>query len=154
MELTRLREVAHRVGAEIEPNFLSQSLFFFADITSMWPGAAETKEIVRFVRDELKRPWYEVAYIEKYFERKPMVEPPWVLGFLQLLVMSNGDVLTGCYSLPPVGNILKQRLESILASHAYFQQSLRMVRRQCPGCVCGVEASLAMKHAPASAIYV
>jgi hypothetical protein len=31
-----------------------------------------------------------------------------VLGFLQLFVMSNGDVLMGCYSLPPVGNILKQ----------------------------------------------
>jgi MoaA/NifB/PqqE/SkfB family radical SAM enzyme len=65
MELTRLREVAHSVGAEIEPNFLSQSLFFFADVTSLWPSATETKEIVRFVRDELKRPWYEVGVHRK-----------------------------------------------------------------------------------------
>jgi len=152
MELSRLREVALRAGAEIELNILSQSLFFYADIAPLWPEAAETEEIVRFVREELKRPAYEVEYMEKYYKRETLQEPACVLGFLQLYVMSNGDVLTGCYSLPPVGNILQQTLESILASDAYYEQALAMVRRQCPGCVCGVESSLAMKHAASSAI--
>jgi len=155
MELSRLREVAHGVGAEIETNILSQSLFFLkdADIASMWPEGAETTEIVRFVRDELKRPLYEVEYMEKYYRQEKLAEPPCVLGFLQVFVLSNGDVLTGCYPLPPVGNILKQSLESILASDAYYKQSLAMIRRECPGCTCGVESSLAMKHAASSAIY-
>ena len=155
MELKRLREVAHGVGAEVETNILSQSLSFFkdADIASMWPEAAETSEIVRFVSDELKRPGYEVDFVEKYYRREKLAEPPCVLGFLQVFVLSNGDVLTGCYPLPPVGNILKQSLESILASDAYHKQSLAMIRRECPGCTCGVESSLAMKHAVPSAIF-
>ena len=155
MELSRLREVAHSVGAEIETNILSQSLFFLkdADMASMWPGTVETAEIVRFVRDELKRPSYEVEYMEKYYRREKLAEAPCVLGFLQVFVLSNGDVLTGCYPLPPVGNILKQSLASILSSDAYYQQSLAMIRRECPGCTCGVESSLAMKHAVSSAVY-
>jgi MoaA/NifB/PqqE/SkfB family radical SAM enzyme len=154
-ELNQLREVADGVGAEIETNILSQSLFFLknADMASMWPEVKETEEIVRFVRDELKRPSYEVEYVEKYYRREKPAEPPCVLGFLQVFVLSNGDVLTGCYPLAPVGNILKQRLESILASDAYFKQSLAMIRRECPGCTCGVESSLAMRHAGSSAIY-
>jgi len=155
MELSRLREAAHGVGAEIETNILSQSLFFLkdADIASMWPEATETTQIVRFVRDELRRPSYEVEYMEKYYRREKLAEPPCVLGFLQVFVLSNGDVLTGCYPLQPVGNILKQSLGSILASDAYYKQSLAMIRRECPGCTCGVESSLAMKHAASGAIY-
>lgn len=154
-ELSRLREVAQSVGAEIETNILSQSLSFFKDanIASMWPEATEATEIVRFVRDELERPAYEVDYVDKYYRRDRLQEPRCVLGFLQVFVLSNGDVLTGCYPLPPVGNILKQSLEGILASDAYYKQSLAMIRRECPGCTCGVESSLAMRHAGSSAIY-
>ena len=28
-----------------------------------------------------------------------------------------------------------------------------MIRRECPGCTCGIESSLAMKHAASSAFY-
>jgi len=153
MELNRLRDVALSVGAEIEPNILSQSLFFYSDVSSLWPETAEAGEIVRFVRDELKRPSYEVDYMERYYKRENLAEPPCVLGYLQLFVMSNGDVLTGCHSLPPVGNVLREPLEAILASEAYRKQSVAMVRRECPSCVCGVESSLAMRHAGSSAVY-
>ena len=155
MELSRLREVAHGVGAEIETNILSQSLFFLkdADMASMWPGEEETREIVRFAREDLKRPSYEVEYIEKYYRRAGLVEPSCVLGFLQVFVLSNGDVLTGCYPLQPVGNILRESLSKILSSEAYYKQAIAMLRRECPGCTCGVESSLAMRHAGSSAIY-
>jgi len=68
-------------------------------------------------------------------------------------VLSNGDVLTGCYPLNPVGNILRESLASILASEAYSRQCLAMIRRECPGCTCGIESSLAMKHAASSAFF-
>jgi hypothetical protein len=67
--------------------------------------------------------------------------------------MSNGDVLTGCYPLSPVGNILQDKLEDVLASEAYARQCVSMIRRECPGCTCGVESSLAMKHSGSSALY-
>jgi MoaA/NifB/PqqE/SkfB family radical SAM enzyme len=155
LELTQLREAAAQVGAEIETNILSRSLPFFenADIASMWPTAGDTQEIQRFVRDELKRPGYEVEYITKLYNQEHLSEPPCVLGFLQVFVLSNGDVLTGCYPLKPVGNVLKNSLKDILASEEYHRQSVAMVHRECPGCTCGVESSLAMQHSVPSAFF-
>jgi MoaA/NifB/PqqE/SkfB family radical SAM enzyme len=153
-ELQRLGEMAREVGASVEVNILSKNLFFFKDanIDPMWPGANEVGKIAGFLQDTLKRPDYEVDYVKQYYKHELAEEPPCVLGYLQMFVLSNGDVLTGCYPLPPVGNILRESLESILSSKAYADQCEAMVRRECPGCTCGVESSLAMKHAVSSGL--
>jgi hypothetical protein len=49
--------------------------------------------------------------------------------------------------------MLRDDLANILASDAYMRQAEAMIRRECPGCTCGVESSLAMKHAASSAFY-
>lgn len=154
-ELGTLAEMAESIGAQVEINILSRSLFFLkdADLDSLWPGRNDVVEIAKFVRDKLRRPDYEVDYITRYYNNEPLDEPACVLGYLQVFVLSNGDVLTGCYPLKPVGNILQDSLENILASEAYARQAEAMIRRECPGCTCGVESSLAMKHAAASAMF-
>lgn len=154
-ELEKLADVAHSLGADVEFNILSRSLFFLkdADLASLWPQASDVPKIAKFVRDTLKRPAYETDYITRYYNNEPIEEPPCVLGYLQVFVLSNGDVLTGCYPLNPVGNILRESLASILASEAYARQCEAMIRRECPGCTCGVESSLAMKHAASSAFF-
>jgi MoaA/NifB/PqqE/SkfB family radical SAM enzyme len=154
-ELGTLAAMAREVGAEIEYNILSRSLYFLqnADLDSMWPHAEDVPKITRFMRETLKRPAYEVDYVTRYYNREHLAEPPCVLGYLQLFVLSNGDVMTGCYSLKPVGNILRETLANVLASEAYARQCVAMVRRECPGCTCGVESSLAMKYAGSSAFF-
>jgi MoaA/NifB/PqqE/SkfB family radical SAM enzyme len=154
-ELKGLAAAATEVGAKLEFNILSRSLYFLAgaDLDSMWPSQSDVGEIARFLRDVVHRPEYEIDYITRYYNREKLAEPPCVLGYLQVFVLSNGDVLTGCYPLKPVGNILRDDLASILASDAYMRQAEAMVRRECPGCTCGVESSLAMKHAASSALY-
>lgn len=154
-ELEKLAQAAREVGAGVQHNILSGSLYFIrgADLTAMWPERSDVGKITTFVRDTLKRPAYEVDYIRRYYNREALEEPPCVLGYLQLFVLSNGDVMTGCYSLKPVGNILREPLASILASEAYARQSEAMVRRECPGCTCGIESSLAVKHAGSSAVF-
>ncbi|MGB2625614.1 MAG: radical SAM protein [Candidatus Acidiferrum sp.] len=154
-ELCALADVARGLGAGIDLNILSRSLFFLADadIASMWPEQKDIVEIVKFLREKAKRPNYEIDYVSRYYNNEKMDEPPCVLGYLQVFVLSNGDVLTGCYPLPPVGNVLKDSLASILRSEAYLKQSMAMLRRECPGCTCGIESSLAMKHAASSAFY-
>lgn len=154
-ELEKLADVAHGLGADVEFNILSRSLSFLkdADLDSMWPRGGDVPKIAKFVRDTLKRPAYETDYITRYYNNETMEEPPCVLGYLQVFVLSNGDVLTGCYPLNPVGNILRESLASILASDAYSRQCLAMIRRECPGCTCGIESSLAMKHAASSAFF-
>jgi hypothetical protein len=134
---------------------LSRSLSFLqnADTDLMWPQQGDVVQISNFLRDVLKRPSYEVDYVTRYYNNEKLEEPACVLGYTQVFVISNGDVLTGCYPLKPVGNILRDSLANILASEAYAQQSAAMVRRECPGCTCGVETSLATKHAFSSAFF-
>lgn len=155
-ELSELADVAQAAGAQLESNILTRSLYFTkdADLDSMWPRRSDVTEIESVLRDKLKRPDYEVDYIARYYNNdESLKEPPCVLGFLQVFIISNGDVLTGCYPLQPVGNILRDRLETVLDSEAYARQAAAMVRRECPGCTCGVESSLAMKHAVSSAFF-
>jgi len=154
-ELKGLAAAATEVGAKLEFNILSRSLYFLsgADLDSMWPAKEDVGKIAEFLRDTAHRPAYEIDYITRYYNRENLTEPACVLGFLQVFVLSNGDVLTGCYPLKPVGNILNDDLGRILASDAYMRQAEAMIRRECPGCTCGVESSLAMKHAASSALY-
>ena len=154
-ELKGLAAAASEVGANLEFNILSRSLYFLAgaDLDAMWPTESDVGEIAKFLRETLHRPEYEIDYITRYYNRENLAEPPCVLGYLQVFVLSNGDVLTGCYPLKPVGNILQDDLGRILASDAYMRQAEAMVRRECPSCTCGVESSLAMKHAASSALY-
>ncbi len=154
-ELEKLADVAHGLGADVEFNILSRSLSFLkdSDLASMWPQGGDVPKIAKFVRDTLKRPAYETDYITRYYNNETMEEPPCVLGYLQVFVLSNGDMLTGCYPLNPVGNILRDSLANILASEAYSRQCEAMIRRECPGCTCGIESSLAMKHAASSALF-
>jgi MoaA/NifB/PqqE/SkfB family radical SAM enzyme len=154
-ELEELNRVAQAAGAHLETNILSKSLFFLkdADYDVMWPRRDDVPVITNFVRDTLKRPAYEVDYITRYYNREPLEEPPCVLGFTQVFVMSNGDVLTGCYPLKAVGNILRESLGQILDSEECVKQAMAMVRRECPGCTCGVETSLAVQHAVSGAFF-
>jgi MoaA/NifB/PqqE/SkfB family radical SAM enzyme len=154
-ELGTLADVARSVGAGIDLNILSRSLYFLkdADLAAMWPERKDVVEIVKFLRDKVKRPAYEVDYVSRYYSNDNVDEPACVLGYLQVFVLSNGDVLTGCYPLKPVGNVLHDSLATILASEAYTRQAAAMVRRECPGCTCGIESSLAMKHAASSAFF-
>ncbi|MDE3108316.1 MAG: radical SAM protein [Acidobacteriota bacterium] len=154
-ELEGLAAAASEVGAQLEFNILSRSLYFLAnaDLEAMWPAKADVIKIAKFLRDTIHRAEYEIDYITRYYNREKLAEPPCVLGYLQVFVLSNGDILTGCYPLKPVGNILKDHLADILASDEYMRQSEAMVRRECPGCTCGVESSLAVQHAASSALY-
>jgi iron-sulfur cluster protein len=155
VELGILADAARDLGAGIDVNILSRSLFFLkaADLDSMWPERKDVAEIAKFVRDRAKRPEYEVDYITRYYNHEKVAEPACVLGYLQVFVLSNGDVLTGCYPLKPFGNVPKDSLVNILASEAHAEQSKARIRRKCPGCTCGIESFLAMKHSTSSAFY-
>ena len=77
-ELGTLADVARSVGAGIDLNILSRSLFFLqdADIASMWPERKDVLEIAKFLRDRVKRPAYEVDYITRYYNQEKVAEPP------------------------------------------------------------------------------
>jgi MoaA/NifB/PqqE/SkfB family radical SAM enzyme len=148
-ELEELADEAKRAGAGFAFNILDDRSYFLrhTSTSDLWPNPAETTRIVHFLRNKLKRPAYELDYILKYFSRETPDEPPCVLGFIELFVVSNGDVLAGCYVLKPVGNVLREDLKELVHSERYRQACVGMVRRECPGCTCGIHVSLAFQNA-------
>jgi MoaA/NifB/PqqE/SkfB family radical SAM enzyme len=148
-ELEGLAEEAKQAGAGFAFNILDDRSYFLrhTSTSDLWPNKTEITKIIRFLRDNLKRPAYELDYIFRYFSREPLDEPPCVLGFIELFVVSNGDVLAGCYVLKPVGNVLREDLAELVGSKRYRDACRAMVRRECPGCTCGVHVSLAFSNA-------
>lgn len=148
-ELEGLADEARKAGAGFGYNILDDRSYFLrhTSTSDLWPDRAQTATILTFLREKLKRPAYELDYVYKYFTRENPDEPPCILGFLDVFVVSNGDVLAGCYVLKPVGNVLQENLEELIGSERYREACLRMVRRECPGCTCGVNTSLAFRNA-------
>src|ERR1700722_3888291 len=148
-ELGGLADEASSVGASFGFNILDDRSYFLRQTSTsdLWPARPEIAQIMVFLRDRLKRPAYELDYIYKYFSRENPEEPPCVLGFLEVFVVSNGDVLAGCYVLKPVGNLLREDFEELIGSARYREACVGMVRRECPGCTCGINTSLKFKNA-------
>jgi len=148
-ELEGLAKEAREAGASFSFNILDDRSYFLrhTSTSDLWPNKSETAKIIAFLRNKLKRPAYELDYIYKYFSRETVEEPPCVLGFIEVFVISNGDVLAGCYVLKPIGNVLREDLEQLVSSERYRAACLGMVRRECPGCTCGIHVSLAFKNA-------
>jgi MoaA/NifB/PqqE/SkfB family radical SAM enzyme len=148
-ELEGLADEAKKAGAGFTYNILDDRSYFLrhTSTSDLWPDRAQTATMLTFLREKLKRPAYELDYIYKYFNRENPDEPPCILGFLEVFVVSNGDVLAGCYVLKPVGNVLREDLEELIGSERYREACLGMVRRECPGCTCGINMSLAFKNA-------
>jgi len=148
-ELEALADEAKSVGAGFSFNVLDDRSYFLRHTSSsdLWPHPSDITKIISFLRDKLKRPAYEIQYIYKYFCREPLEEPPCILGFIEIFVVSNGDVLAGCYVLKPLGNVLRDHLETLVSSDRYRDACLGMIRRECPGCTCGIQLSLAFRNA-------
>lgn len=64
-----------------------------------------------------------------------------ILGHLQMQVRANGDLLSGCYELDPIGNVLDTSVQGILESPAYRERLKQMFEMECPACVCGWQVS-------------
>lgn len=60
-----------------------------------------------------------------------------ILGFTNVDIAPNGDVYSGCWAMPPMGNIHRESLQAIVNSKRYRQRSEQMLLRKCPQCTCG-----------------
>lgn len=110
------------------------------DVESVWPNPSETEKIVGVLRGRLNLPDYELEYVRRYFlggaPKDGTDEPPCFRGFNIVSVTSDGNVLSGCYVLPPMGNIFQEDIAQMVGSDAYRERCLSMLRRECIGCTC------------------
>jgi len=60
-----------------------------------------------------------------------------VLGYLRIYMDSYMNVYSGCWALPPVGNLKQEKLKYILNSPRYKERLKEMYELNCPYCTCG-----------------
>src|ERR1700683_1007006 len=148
-QLEDLLALARDLNADFAFNLVENNLYFEREVAlgDLWPEEADLEALGSILSERLNRPGYEVKYIQQYFRRDPALsKPPCVMGFIDVIIASNGDVLTGCAVLAPIGNIRKEPLSDIFGSIAYKARCLAMVHRECPGCMRGYGTNLRFQH--------
>jgi MoaA/NifB/PqqE/SkfB family radical SAM enzyme len=83
-----------------------------------------------------------LEYVRHYFADHKREDIPCYLGYLVIGVGPHGEVFPGCWSLPPVGNLMEASLKQIIGSKAYRERVRDMFLKRCPGCACDYTLNL------------
>ena len=143
-----------RLGGYLACNLPDNRLYFLqgADLDGIWPDEGTATAIVDTLAARLGAQFasYELDYIRRYLRTGALglksANPPCVLGYTTVYIGSDGEVRSGCYVLPPLGNVLERDIGDILASPAYQARARAMLRLECPGCACNVFKSLRARN--------
>lgn len=153
-DLETLIDHVDRLGGYLACNLPDNRLYFLqdADLAGLWPDEPTSTAIVETLAARLGSQFtaYELDYIRRYLRSGTpdlrAANPPCVLGYTTVYIGSDGSVRSGCYVLPPLGNVLERDIAAILAQPDYRQQAQSMLRLECPGCACNVFKSLRTHH--------
>jgi MoaA/NifB/PqqE/SkfB family radical SAM enzyme len=154
-DLEELIDYIEEFGGYLACNLPDNRLYFLqdADLDGLWPDGAAIERIVDTLARRLGKQFtsYELNYIRRYLRHgNPSLRdenPPCVLGYTTIYIASDGSVRSGCYALPPLGNVLERDIVDILDLPGYRRQAQAMLRLECPGCACNVFKSLRTQHA-------
>jgi MoaA/NifB/PqqE/SkfB family radical SAM enzyme len=168
-DLDVLIDHVERLGGYLSCNLPDNRLYFLqgADLEDLWPDGHAATAMVDTLAARLGAQFasYELDYIRRYLRPAApglgIGNPPCVLGYTTVYIGSDGEVRSGCYVLPPLGNVLEHDIGKILAEPAYRDRARAMLRLECPGCACNVFKSLRtqnqvqdyfrrLRHRPAS----
>ncbi len=83
-----------------------------------------------------------LEYVRNYFADRKREDIPCYLGYLTIGVGPHGEVFPGCWSLPPVNNVMQAPLKQIVGSKAYRERVRDMFLKRCPGCPCDYTLNL------------
>lgn len=153
-DLDELLDHVERVNGYLACNLPDNRLYFLQDasLAGLWPDEETSDEIVSTLRRRLSGQFakYELDYMRRYLRAGTPelreLNPSCVLGYTTVYVASDGAVRSGCYVLPPIGNILEQDIEEILDSPEYLRRCQAMLRLECSGCACNVFTSLRARN--------
>lgn len=155
-ELEELFRVCEDHGVLWDFNLLDNRLYFLRgkELEEVWPDEKAVDHIVYAIRKNLKGPVMkriselQLGYTERYLKKQRIEEPPCYLGYTDIAIDSQGSLWTGCYVLPPVGNVLKDKMSDLFESQKYVRRLEQMRGRQCPGCTCGYEINVSIEKLP------
>jgi MoaA/NifB/PqqE/SkfB family radical SAM enzyme len=154
-DLDSLIDYTERLGGYLACNLPDNRLYFLqnAELAGLWPDEKTSEHLVTTLARRLGRQFTarELAYMRRYLRSEDptlrATNPPCILGYTNVYIASDGSVRSGCYVLPPIGNILDRDIAEILDAPGYREQAQAMLRLECPGCACNVFKSIRTTHA-------
>jgi MoaA/NifB/PqqE/SkfB family radical SAM enzyme len=161
-DIGSLIDMCEDEGWKWDFNLLDNSLPFLVDanLVDLWPDPDQIQTIFGAIdsRRELSALSrindVQLRYAKRHYARDIKVEeqPSCFLGYTDVDINSAGDLFSGCYPLPAVGNIIRSDVKEILYGPAYAKRLAKMVARDCPGCTCGYEVNVAIASLPSYAV--
>jgi MoaA/NifB/PqqE/SkfB family radical SAM enzyme len=155
-DLPELLRICEEAGYLWDYNLLDDTPSFFhgINVDSIIGSNNEVDKLFEVIRKYLhlkcmrRLSDIQLNYAYNYLKKTLKQEPHCYMGFMELFINSQGDVLSGCHVLPPVDNILQKGLLEIVGSKAYLKRVKNMVAGKCPGCTCGYGVNEALKNMP------
>jgi len=77
-----------------------------------------------------------------------------VIGYLRIYIDSKLNLYSGCWALPPLGNLEKEKLKDILGSKRYKERIQKMFYLKCPRCTCGYIENCMINNLPSTIKYI
>lgn len=159
-DLAGLIEMCEDNGWKWDFNLLDNRPYFLrgADMESLWPDRKQVEQSFDIIEQHRNASAMsrinntQLRYAKAHYLGEILREPMCFLGYIDLDIDSSGNVYSGCYPLPPLGTILEKDVPQILSSPEYARRLEVMLRRQCPGCVCGYEANVGIEALPTYAL--
>ena len=142
-------------GAPIKFNLLDYTPYFFQNVASqkneLWVGETDmhrlNKLVDMIIKIKRKHPqmimesYASLEYIRDYF-RDPLQKDIPCFRILKNIQIDPRGKVYPCWSVPPIGDLRKEKLSSILSSENYIKRTQKLFKKECPGCSCGYETNL------------
>jgi len=145
-DINQLIRLCRELGAKWFANLFDTHLYFFQDVENPHLEAVEPpaiKAALGVIRqayaetpDTFTFGKKQIDAIEDYLLHGRFPRHC-ILGFTNVDIGPDGDVYSGCWAMPAMGNLFEQPLTKILGSTAYRQRAKQMLARKCPQCTCG-----------------
>jgi MoaA/NifB/PqqE/SkfB family radical SAM enzyme len=160
-EIPKLVELCKKINTTWSYNLLDTNLYFFKNINTS-PLLANNNELVDRTFDYLHKANKEtpeivstpplcLEFARNYLKNKK-TNFHCSIGYLRVFISPVLDIYSGCWVLPPLGNLKKENIKTIIRSTEYKERLEKMFNLKCPGCTCGYAISLVIGH-PLSVIF-
>jgi len=128
-------------------NIPDTALYFFdspkvkQQVASLAPSDDDIEKGMAILREKGIMQDYLISNARKFMRERKFEFNHCILGYIETIIDSKGDVRSGCNVFKPVGNILDQPLGEVLKHRDYLDSVGKMFNLDCGLCSCGFGTS-------------
>ena len=165
--ILKLIKFMENLGFPVFIQLLTYSPFYFKNNPSeedLWITERDQKELEilvdKLIEIKKRNPKLLVnsvpslEYIRKYFRDPKREDIPCYLMYMGRLWVDYQGKLYLCQSLPPIGDLRRNKIVDIISSDNFANKLKRAFMKQCPGCSCGYSTNVHSHISPVMVKYL